>query len=252
MKVEGRMYHEARKTLNPFVGCGFNCSYCYPSFRRQAKRQRNRCKLCYDFTPHPHLERLEKSPPRTKAGEFVFLMDMGDPSFAPLGIMHRILRFCAKHPETNFLLQSKDPWYFVNFDYPPNVILATTIETNESFICEEISKAPPPTARYEAMRVLREKENGIGSVPQIVTIEPILMFDLPTLSKWIKNLHPWRVYIGYDSHPKENQLPEPTLADADALVAELRSVGIDIRWKLRRRAWWENHQPMRGAARGAG
>jgi hypothetical protein len=43
--------------------------------------------------------------------------------------------------------------------------------------------------------------------------------------------------VGYDSHPRENRLPEPTLAEADALVEKLKLGGIDVRWKLRREAW---------------
>ena len=245
MKPECRMYKEARKTLNPFVGCRFDCTYCHPSFRRQAKRQKNRCKLCYDYIPHSHLERLEKAPPRTRKGEFIFLIDFGDPSFMQPVDLTRVLQYCEKYPDRDFLLQSKNPAYFVQFRIPKNVIIGTTLETDRDGILTTISKAPPILRRAEAMWKLY-------GTRKMVTIEPIIKFNLGTFAWLIKSIEPWRVYIGYDSHPKENQLPEPSLADADALMAELRSAGIDVRWKLRRRAWWEDHLPdPYRAARGA-
>jgi DNA repair photolyase len=46
-------------TINPVVGCLHNCPYCYA--RRQARRRKNECYLCYEFIPHDHLERLKKN-----------------------------------------------------------------------------------------------------------------------------------------------------------------------------------------------
>jgi len=226
------MYLDARKTLNPFVGCNFDCSYCRPSFKRQAKRQKNRCKFCYDYIPHSHLERLNKAPPRTREGEFIFLIDFGDPSFMLPMEFTRVLQYCEKYPDRDFLLQSKNPAYFVEFKIPKNVIIGTTLETDNNDICMAISKAPSPFSRVEAMWKLH-------GVRKMVTAEPILKFDLSLFRNLIESIEPWRVYVGYDSHPKENQLPEPSLSETEELVAKLESAGIDVRWKLRRRAWWE-------------
>lgn len=234
MKAE-RMYREAEgKTLNPYVGCLFDCKYCYPSFRRQAKRRKKACMSCYNYIPHSHMERLNKAPPRTHEGEFVFLVDMGDPSFIPATDFMRILDYCKKYSDRTFLLQSKDPQYFEDFDFPENVVLGTTLETNDDGLCVTISKAPPPSKRIAGMMRLLEKK-----LREMITVEPILKFDLAALSSMILSVRPWRVYVGYDSHPNENRLPEPSLAEADALVSALNSAGIDVRWKLRRKAWWE-------------
>jgi hypothetical protein len=40
--TKSNMYADA-KTWNPFKGCRFDCTYCVPSFQRQAKRQMHLC-----------------------------------------------------------------------------------------------------------------------------------------------------------------------------------------------------------------
>jgi len=226
------MYKESRKTTNPFVGCNFNCTYCGPSFRRQAKRRKRDCIKCYKYEPHEHLERLRITPPRTKDGEFIFLCDMGDIAFASMNFRMKLAYWCTKYPDRTFLVQSKNPYCFVLPKFPENVILGTTLETNRDQLCLEISRAPPPSVRYEAILKLQHPR-------KLITVEPILDFDLEIFATMIINIKPWRVYIGYDSHPKENKLQEPPLAKADALYNLLKEKGLDVRWKLRRKAWNE-------------
>jgi DNA repair photolyase len=227
------MYKEARKTLNPFVGCNFNCLYCYPSFRRQAKRRKLDCPLCYTYTPHEHIARLGKAPPKTKEGEFIFLCDMGDISFASPEFRQKLSDWCTMYPDRTFLIQSKNPYCFDFPQFPGNVILGTTIETNRDELCQHISHAPPPSIRYKAMLSLIHNR-------KMVTVEPVLDFDLEVLAKMIIDISPWRVYIGYDSHPKQNKLQEPSLDKTESLYSILNSQGLDVRWKLRRNAWWEH------------
>lgn len=69
---------------------------------------------------------------------------------------------------------------------------------------------------------------------KMVTIEPIIDFDLKELFKWIRNINPWRVYVGYNSHPKECPLPEPLLNKTLVLITALSSEGFDVRAKLLR------------------
>jgi DNA repair photolyase len=226
------MYKEAKeKRVNPWWGCLFNCDYCYPSFRRQAKRQKKRCLKCYNYVPHAHLERLRQAPPKTEKGEFVFLCDMGDISFAPREVMTAIIGYCYNYPGTTFLLQSKNPGCFHKFSFPPNVILGTTIETNRDELARTISKAPPPSRRYKDM-------TKVNHPRKLVTIEPILDFDLENLVSWIKEIDPEVVYVGYDSHP-ENRLAEPVEDKTRGLIKELRRLGINVKDKSIRKAWWE-------------
>jgi hypothetical protein len=44
-------------------------------------------------------------------------------------------------------------------------------------------------------------------------------FDLGILDKWLKDINPAVVYVGYDNY--NNKLPEPSLAKTLQLIAEL-------------------------------
>ena len=107
-KTTDNMYKDA-DVWNPFYGCKFDCSYCEPSFKRQAKRQKGNCLSCYKYEPHQHPERL-------KIGEFpnakiVFVCGYSDIAFCPPDFMREIIEAVknrsAKHPEQIFYFQSK-------------------------------------------------------------------------------------------------------------------------------------------------
>ena len=100
-----RMYEENRRSLNAYVGCKFNCVYCKPSFQRQMKRQKNRCRLCYDYAPHFHSERLLKPPPKTVGDQFIFFPSSADLAFATLFEMCDMIEYAKKYSDRQFLMQ---------------------------------------------------------------------------------------------------------------------------------------------------
>jgi len=211
------------------------------------KRRKHACIDCYNYNPHPHWERFEKKPPRTEGREFLFLCDFGDVSFASGGFMLALIGYCLNYYDRTFLIQSKQPSCFHKYIFTSNVILGTTIETNRDEIVKPITKAPVPSKRYRDMLKLRHPR-------KIVTIEPILDFDLYILTSWIEDITPECVYVGYDSHPEVNKLPEPPLSKVKQLVQSLAwkldGLNVDdeiqsgvqigrIRLKEIRKAWWE-------------
>lgn len=225
MSNPSNMYADAR-TWNPFKGCGFACSYCVPSFQRQAKRQKQNCRLCYRFTPHCHPERLEKIP----SAEIVFVCGNGDISFSPLAFTREILGSIREHsrrcPEKQYYLQSKRPAYFEQFvdELPDNVLLVTTLETNRDAGYSSVSKAPPPSERYEQFLKLKHPR-------KVVTIEPIMDFDPDVFARWIIGIVPEYVWLGFNSRPQQVSIPEPPVEKVAALVKAFGHAGVPVRTK---------------------
>jgi len=233
------MYQENVKSINWFVGCGHDCIYCKPSFQRQMKRQKNHCLRCFNYQPHDHLERLLQAPPKTSGLDFVFFPSSGDPAYANQKEWQVAIDYTWKHPETTFLIQSKDPLVaFALKKFPDNVILDVTIETNLlSFhipSCKyeyysDISRAPYPMQRLTDFMKVEHKRKA-------VTIEPILDFG-DKFASFLKPLNPEFIYIGYDNH--NCFLPEASLMETLKLIDKLKNF-TEVRLKTIRPAWWEN------------
>jgi hypothetical protein len=227
--TEITMYKEAIKSWNPFVGCKHDCIYCESSFKRQMKRRKRQCMDCYNFEPHFHAQRLSNSLPRTTGTGFIFCCDMGDIAFCKPEWVERILSRIRDLTQRTFLIQSKNPDIFNHYQFPKNVLLGTTIETNRDDLYEGMSKAPLPSQRYSAMARLQYPR-------KVVTIEPVIDFDADVMVKWIEDISPEACYIGYDS--KKNDLPEPELYKVETFIEMLGEI-TNVRIKTFRNAWWE-------------
>lgn len=216
------MYSASVKQWNVFAGCGFECNYCTKSFQLQLKRQMHRCEECYDYSPHSHPERLDASLPRTGPFEFIFTCSHGDISFCDDAYFGKILARISKETEKTFLLQSKSPKKAFDREgivIPRNVILGTTIETNRAELCRRFTNAPPPELRF---RQLRDLDHPC----KMVTIEPVMVFDLDVMVQWIAEIKPKLVWLGYDS--KNCGLVEPTQQEFQALLWELAKLGVAV------------------------
>lgn len=229
------MYKLAVKRWNPFAGCRFDCRYCRPSFQAQAKRQRKRCGQCYNYEPHEHPKRLTDSLPRTGYAQFIFTAASGDVAFCSTAYLERVVARMREEKDKTFLLQSKNPATFKRVEFPRNVILGTTIETNRDRLCAGVAKAPPPSKRYEALR-------DLDHPLKMVTIEPVLDFDLEVLLQWITEIKPVMVWIGYDS--RRCNLVEPALEKVRELHWRLSLLKIPVILKKIREA--RKLSPARG------
>ncbi len=209
-KSVGNMYPWVTHTWNVIKGkCPHDCSYCY------MKR-----------FPQGELRFDEKELKRNLGeGRFIFVGSSCD-MFAenvPGEWIAEVLGICYQYPENKYLFQSKNPARFVKSKdwFSPNMILATTIETNIDY---GFSNAPSVRNRAKAMS---EISGGI------VTIEPILNFRFYGFVELIKFANPKWVNIGADS--KGHNLPEPSWEKVQSLIGALKEfTEVKVKSNLKR------------------
>jgi len=212
--------YEDTITWNPFKGCKFDCVYCKPSFKAQAKRQKHNCIKCYNYEPHFHPERLKQYLPKNK---LIFVCGNGDIAFAKSNWVLKILDEIELRKDNTFLLQTKKPSFLLDYEYiiPSNCIVGTTIETNRD--TKDISLAPHPIDRYYSLNDIKHKR-------KFITHEPLIDFDLKEMVKFDKGIKPEIIWIGYNSRPKQVLLDEPKLSKTKELIKELKTF-TDVRLK---------------------
>ena len=217
-----RMYKDT-KTWNPFIGCRYQCIYCKPSFQKVVAwiGRLHDCKKCQAYEPHVHSERLDRIPNEM----CIFVCADGDITFARESFMMKIFETMRNDDKKGriWFVQSKNPKcleQYLEF-LPENTYPLTTLETNRDKDYDKISKAPKPSKRYKDFLALKWDK-------KIVTIEPILDFDLETFLKWILSIKPKAVFVGYNSRPKAVKLPEPDKKKTWQLIHRLEEKGIQV------------------------
>jgi protein gp37 len=201
-KSTGNLYEFVTHSWNPVKGmCPYACSYCYVerTCRRYGKKQ------------NPlHLDEKELCT-RLGVGNFIFVCsgcDLFHPDVPDEWILQVVKRAVTCWGNT-YLWHTKNPERASDFLFPMNSFLCVTIESNIPW--PGISKAPQPFERINALR----KWKG-----QMITIEPIMDFNVMTFSEMILSCNPVQVNIGADSG--NNHLPEPSPEKIAALIEALR------------------------------
>jgi len=165
--------------------------------------------------PQPELYFAEKEM-STDLGEgnFIFVGSSTDmwAKIVPIPWITNTLIHCSLYAN-RYLFQSKDPERFGDFVLPHNSLLGTTIETNREY---GMTKAPPVWERYDTMTRIYQ--------PRMVSIEPIMDFDLGIMVEWIGRIEPEFVSIGADS--KGHKLLEPSPSKIRMLIEELEALTI--------------------------
>lgn len=200
-KQKGNMYPFVTHTWNVVKGkCPHDCSYCYMKIYRQLELHFDEAEFKTDLGE----------------GNFIFVGSSCDmwAKNIPEEWLILVVRNCYGYRGNRYLFQSKNPSRFHKYDYPKdmNVIFGVTIESNIHY--PDITKAPQPVNRYHNMTGL--------PYPKMVSIEPILDFDLDVMVRWVKGIAPEFVSIGADS--KGHKLPEPSEAKTHALIENLRGI----------------------------
>jgi DNA repair photolyase len=226
------MFSIVTSTWNPISGCLYDCQYCWAKNLALTKLKTTK-RYANGFKPSLNTSEFKV---RFRKGDLVFVADMGD-MFAPFiqqKWIKQVLDHIRQFPDADFLFMTKNPKRYLELlpFIPQNAILGATIETNiDTIICKDkVSLAPPPSERAEAMRKLEWNR-------KIVSIEPILQFDLNTLAKWLTDIDPFIVFVGYDNY--SNQLREPSMQQTLKLMEMISENSLVIR-KTLRPAWSEN------------
>jgi len=196
------------ETVNPINGCEFDCVYCWAE--KMAKRLQGNDVKGYEngFEPSWCPSRME-----VPDADIVWIGSMGDLAFQPLENIHQIIEeMIEPNPDTTFFLETKLPSRYKAFIHklPENVILSTTIESNEQ--PNWVSEAPGPRARYDNF-------SNIQWPKKHISIEPIMKFDMGTMVRWIHSIQPDIVSVGYDNYGCD--LPEPSKDKTKELVEKL-------------------------------
>ena len=150
----------------------------------------------------------------------------------------RVLDYCKQELDAGrrnaFLLQTKNPKRFLEFiDHPiaNRCVFGTTIESNR-FYPEIMCNAPEIEERVKAMETL----SNLGFTT-MVTVEPLLSFDLDKMLEHIYRCNPKKVNIGRNSC-RSIVLPEPTSDEVKQLIDGLKDIP-KIEIKKNAKSWTE-------------
>jgi len=207
---KGNMYPFVTHTWNTIKGkCPHDCSYCFMKrFGEQKPMRFDKKELKADLGE----------------GNFIFVGSSCD-MWADDVKYDWIVETNAhlKSFKNTYLLQTKNPKRLSDFrqHLPQNTVAGTTIETNRVY--PQMGNTPHPNERGKYIFIL-----GI-IFRAMVTIEPIMDFDLEPMSNLIKNIEPGWVNIGADS--QGHNLPEPSSEKIQALIDNLREGDIEVKLK---------------------
>lgn len=208
--VKGNMYSFCTHTFNTIKGiCPHQCRYCYMK----------------KFKLNP--VRLDRKEFDSDLGEnnFIFWGSSCD-TFArgiPKDWIIESLKFLSSF-ENKYLIQTKNPSRILDLKnyLPVDVVIGTTIETNRSY--NAMGLAPDTASRAMAMKRLA----NLG-YKTMVTIEPIMDFDVDMLTLLIQACKPEWVNIGADS--KGHDLCEPSRRKVLQLIDALTASWIQVNQK---------------------
>lgn len=216
-KIKGNMYNWITHTWNTVKGeCPHGCHYCY------MKRFGNQKPVRFD-------EKELKTDLGT--GNFIFVGSSCD-MFAekiPGQWIYRTLDHCCMYDDNKYLFQSKNPRRFFDMQifFPEKVILGTTVESNIKH--KEMGCAPSVAYRIAALQQLQAE-----GFETMITLEPIMDFDIDGMVYLIKKCRPSWVNIGANTNTKI-KLPEPSPEKINKLIDRLKEITeVKIKPNLKR------------------
>jgi hypothetical protein len=205
-------------TLNQITGCDHRCKYCYlkeiPGY-------------VWEYALHEDRFGDPGTDKQIFLGSACDMLGKG----VPREWLLRILEWCNNHSNW-YLIQSKNIGRIIEDDLfyllPYGITLGTTLETSDSALAESVSKAPNVLERIRAMKELRslihEGRDTYRNTKLMLSLEPLMDFNVSTTVMIIKDIRPDYVSIGADS--KEHHLKEPVPIKVLNLIEDLSYSGV--------------------------
>ena len=219
-KTKGNMYDWITATWNTVKGkCPHDCAYCY--MKRWGEQ------------PELHFDEKEL---KTDLGSsnFIFVGSSCDmwANEVPPRWVDITLNHCCKF-ENKYLFQTKSPQHMVSFldrmQFPEDTVFGTTIETNR--IYPQMGNTPMPKQRANAMVDIKILD---PEAVTMLTIEPIMDFDIDYFLPLIQRIEPTRVNIGANTNSKI-LLPEPPPGKVKDLIEALKEfTEVKVKSNLKR------------------
>jgi DNA repair photolyase len=232
-----RMFPFISDTCNPIGGYCYDCGYCYIHGGKGMKKRYGQIRDKYTGNHELYDSVLSK---KFKKGKFVFQSDCIDifhPDI-PSWMVRRVLEWIGQNDAT-FLILTKNPKGFLDYvyDLPDNIAIGITCESNRTYSLK------PLMSQFERLRVFKEisYNDKMKYYPRLISVEPIMRFDMITFFNHISFCKPDCVAVGYDSN--YSKLNEPFKAKTLQLIYNLRKSGILVIEKLIREKWnFDNKQ----------
>ncbi len=239
--ARGSMYPFVDMTHNPIKGgCseilhGFGCRYCFMKFGERSKGAYYHGPL----TLYP--EELHGPTINYKPDKIYFIgsaCDMWHPNVSD-GDIAQVLSNCSFHSRMvpaslerpTFMFQSKYPSRFHKFlgEMPESTWLATTVETDDTELYGDMSRAPSPPERVEQMRVIQTSNMKPLGCKFVLSIEPVMKWkDLDKFMELLLKV-PWdMVSIGADSCDVIADEHEPDPLEITELAVRLEALGAKV------------------------
>jgi hypothetical protein len=124
------------------------------------------------------------------------------------------MEHCKKYPDNIYLFQSKAPTYLLRWQkhFPPEYMVGTTIET--TLPVYNFSGAPSPCFRAFVFAHIPAKY-------KLVSLEPLMQFDLYEMLSWLDRIKPTHISIGARTGGGPECLGDAAPTDTVRLVWDL-------------------------------
>jgi protein gp37 len=204
----------AKWTWNPVTGCKKGCPYCY------AKDIASRF-YPEGFKPTFRPERLDAPAgtriPRKRINEpgirNVFTCSMGElfGDWVPEEWIDAVFESISKNPQWNFILLTKNPERYLNLEFPKNVWIGATADTQE--------RANTALRVFYQLKAIKEVQNVL-----FLSCEPLL--EPVVISRHIE----WLI-IGGRSKNTQGPASQPEWKWVLNLTLQAKEFGIPCYWK---------------------